>query len=108
MYMASNMTVRCVNTQALYYQLRTFLLATRENAMQAVKDSKARQAAAAAAKAATARSAAGTPQSQAAAAASPGVSGPAAATAAKVGRKPACRCSHRPSTLHSASVSWTN
>lgn len=89
-YMASDMTVRCVNTQALYYQLRTFLLATRENAMQAVKDSKARQAAAAA-KAAAARSAAGTPQSQAAAAASPGTSGPAAATAAKVGRKPACR-----------------
>jgi hypothetical protein len=43
--------------QALYYQLRTFLLATRENAMAAVKENKLRQDAAA--KAAAARAASG-------------------------------------------------
>jgi hypothetical protein len=43
--------------QALYYQLRTFLLATRENAMAAVKENKLRRDAAA--KAATARAASG-------------------------------------------------
>ena len=65
--------------QALYYQLRTYLLATRENAMAAVKENKVRQAAAAAAKAAAARSASAAPQPAggAGAAASPSVSGSA-------------------------------
>lgn len=46
-----------LSLQALYYQLRTFLLATRENAMAAVKENKLRRDAAA--KAAAARAASG-------------------------------------------------